>query len=84
MEDTLKLGDSIWSENYCGFLTVVRRERQAAFLSADGQPFDWSRWHKVQDDGPVGDFVYVEVHRSSGRDSHGWVDAKSRRVVQVG
>lgn len=51
-----------------------------AMLSQDGR--HWlATWHE----GPTADdAVYVERVTADGLDFHGWVDADSRRLVQVG
>lgn len=58
-----------------GHLPVATR------LSADAVDFV-PQWHPPSWDA-AGDVVYVEWVRD-GRLSHGWIDAKSRRLVQVG
>jgi hypothetical protein len=49
-------------------------------LSSDGRAW-WSEWHTGAE---CGDVAYVERYSLRGREFHGWVDARSRRIVQTG
>lgn len=94
----LRLRDQLYSPNYGADLTVVgltypatttldEIERRTVrpeqiMLSADGR--HWlDAWHRDVD-GQLADAVYVEKHTTGGAVFHGWVDARSRRVVQAG
>lgn len=87
-----------YSPNYGGTLTIVGRSWPAGtgvheldsapadrvLLAADGRG-----WCEQAHDAPrhgalSGDVVYVELHRADGTGFHGFVDAKSRRLVQIG
>lgn len=92
----MKMRDLVYSPNYGAELVVVqvsygvvptedvlsgKAKPVLAYLSADGRAFDHTHWHR----GPEsGESIYVEVHDYSGRFFHGWVDARSRRIVQTG
>ena len=83
--------DTVQSENYPLPLTVVGRSfplsdrtgsgpANEIKLSADGRSFS-TAWHR----GPESDdSTYVEIIRTDGPSFHGWVDAKSRQIVQAG
>ena len=51
-------------------------------LAADGKPWEMVLATEAQHLG--GDLVYVEHHEADGSGMHGWVDAGSRRLVQIG
>lgn len=53
-----------------------------AVLTSDGRSY-LPVWHKA-DDGPETSSVYVERWTVAGMDFHGFVDAASRKIVQVG
>ncbi len=40
-----------------------------------------SEWHHAEESAGQ---VYFEVYSDRGRESHGWIDAESRRIVQTG
>jgi hypothetical protein len=53
-------------------------------LSSDGRAW-LDGWHRPELHGPEsGQAVYVERHTTGGCVFHGWSDAASRRIVQVG
>lgn len=92
----LRVGSRHYSPNYGAELVVVSRSfpigttdaeaiantvpAEFVALSADGR--GWvDGWHTGAE---CGDVVYVERHTTGGCVFHGWIDAKSRRVVQAG
>jgi hypothetical protein len=58
---------------------------KAFTATSDGRHVDDGGWHFGE---PDGDAVYFERYELDGwryvRVSHGWVDATSRRIVQIG
>lgn len=51
--------------------------------SSDGRGYR-DEWHRPEIDGPESESVYVERYDTTGRVFHGFVDAISRKIVQVG
>jgi hypothetical protein len=51
-----------------------------AVLTGDGRHYDSSGWHQGVESEPV----YMERWTAAGRVSHGWIDSRSRRLVQAG
>ena len=93
---SLALQDKVWSPNANMELTVVglgygevpaedvlagRASPIEARLSADGRSFICSRWHEGE---PSEEAVYVERITAEGRAFHGFIDSRSRRLVQAG
>lgn len=54
---------------------------EAVTLTQDGRGYNRDGWHQG-DDGE--DAVYVERWTASGREFHGWIDSRSRKLVQAG
>lgn len=46
----------------------------------DGRGVDLTGWHE----GAIAGEVYYERYSARGREAHGWVDARTRRLVQSG
>lgn len=60
-----------------------------AYLAAatqDGRRVYYGEWHREEIDGPYDarEAVYAEVYAEIGRVFHGWIDARTRKVVQSG
>lgn len=54
-------------------------------LTQDGRGAFHGSWHREEEDGPEAtEVVFFEVYAEIGRILHGWVDGRTRKVVQTG
>lgn len=83
--DALEVGDVLYSPDLGRVKVFKTWTRQFAgrvvMVSTDGHNVDVNRLHVG---GEIGDVVGFEIWGADGREEHGWADATSRRVTQVG
>jgi hypothetical protein len=61
-------------------ITAGTVQPESVTLTSDGRHYDVRGWHE----GPEAGSVYVERWTPAGRTFHGWIDSRSRRLVQAG
>lgn len=86
----LRCGEDVYTIEPNIKLTVVKREGlqglgiwepcEVVTMTSDGRRYDRGEWHS----GPEAESVYVERWNRDGRIFHGWIDRRTRRLVQAG
>lgn len=77
------VGDSVIGAGGSRMRVAIRRDGMVT-ITDDGEIANTGAWHQVEVDGPVADHVYVERWSGVGREFHGWIDSRSRKLLQTG